>query len=423
MIQGEIHILPLPDLIQWLALTRRTGKLVLRQVEQSLELYFIKGEIAGGTDEALIAIDSAEKVHRALGRALARRAGRFAFSDDELPKWVASINLRLSAESTLYNLFSELHAGRPPSARSYLDNWTEAGKDFGLFTPDDALRLQVIDQLLKENFNVPAMPQLAARVLELTRAKNFSLRELGNLVLTDQAVAARVLRYANSARQGTEQEVTSLAQAVQRLGADEVVSIVLAAALQAHKIGRELFAAEKHRLWVYSSTAAFCARALAPGVGLERNLGFLCGLLMDFGRNVLYNIIQDLLSQGTNTKPISKKLIKKIVRDYHPSIGRVVGEKWKLPVTVIEVMAYHHCLEEAPSKNPYVAVAALADYLTNFALSTLRTELEAALADFPPERLVEHPAARILNLRTPSATTVLSNLPSLLDQALEFVAR
>jgi len=340
-----------------------------------------------------------------------------------LPKWVTLINLRLSTESTLYNLFSELHGTRPASAKSYLDNCAEAGKDFGIFTPADALRLQVIDQLLKEDFNVPAMPPLAARVIELTRAKNFSLRELGNLILTDQAVAARVLRYANSAGQGAEKEVTSLAQAVQRLGADEVVSIVLAAALQAHKIGRELFAAEKHRLWVYSSMAAFCSRALAPSVGLERNLGFLCGLLMDFGRNVLYNIIQDLLSQRTNTKPIAEGITKKIVRDYHPSIGRVVGDRWKLPTTVIEVMAYHHCLEEAPQDNPYVAVAALADYLTNFALSTTRPELEMALANFSPERLVEHPAARLLNLRTQGATTVLGNLPEIVDQALEFVAR
>ena len=421
MVQGEIHILPLPDLIQWLALTSRTGKLVLTQAARNLELYFISGEIAGGTDEALIAIDSAEKIHRALDRVLTWSVGHFAFSDGELPKWVALINLRLSAEATLYNLFSEAHEARQPSAKSYLDNWTEAGKDFGLFTTYDELRLQVIDQLLREDFNVPAMPQLAARVLELTRAKNFSLRELGNLVLTDQAVAARVLRYANSAYQGAEQEVSSLAQAVQRLGADDVVSIVLAASLQAHKIGRELFAAEKRRLWVYSSMTALCARALAPSVGLERHLGFLCGLLMDFGRNVLYNIIQDLLSHRTNTKPISERVIKKIVRDFHPSIGRVVGEKWKLPVAVIEVMAYHHCPEEAPADNPYVAVAALADYLANFALSRPRAELETALANFSPERLVAHPAARLLNLRTQGATQLLGNLPLLLDQALEFV--
>jgi hypothetical protein len=59
--------------------------------------------------------------------------------------------------------------------------------------------------------------------------------------------------------------------------------------------------------------------------------------------------------------------------------------------------------------------------MANFALSRPRTELEAALANFSPERLAAHPAARLLNLRTKGATTVLGNLPLLLDQALEFV--
>ncbi len=423
MIQGEIHALPLSDLIQWLALTRRTGKLTLTQSATSLEFYFIAGDMAGATDEALSVVDSAEKLQQTLGRVYDWQAGRFAFIDDELPKWVTLVNLRLSAESILYNLTSQFNEAQKPDTQLQLNAWAEAGKGIGLLTDDDAIRLRVVDQLLRDDFNVPAMPQLAIRVLELTRNKNFSLRELGSTILTDQAVAARVLRYANSARQGTEKEIDSLALAVQRLGTDEVVSVVLAATLQARRPGQELFAAEKRRLWVYSSIAAFFARTIAANVGLERNLGFLCGLLMDFGRNVLYTAVQDMLIGRSSPKQIPVQVIKKIVRDFHSRVGGVVGEKWRLPTTVTEVMAYHHCLEQAPPNNHYVAVAALTDYLVNFALNLQHLKFEEALADFSPERLVSHPAAPLLNLRTKGATQILSSLPSQLDQAQEFIAQ
>src|SRR6185369_9726035 len=101
MIQGEIHALPLPDLIQWLALTRRTGKLAITQGSHGVEVYFANGEIAGATNGDLNVADNAEKVHSALGSALAWQAGHFAFSDDELPKWASLVNLHLSAEATL----------------------------------------------------------------------------------------------------------------------------------------------------------------------------------------------------------------------------------------------------------------------------------------------------------------------------------
>jgi HD-like signal output (HDOD) protein len=144
---------------------------------------------------------------------------------------------------------------------------------------------------------------------------------------------------------------------------------------------------------------------------------------MDFGMTVLYSLIQQALGQRAKTEPAPMRIIEEIVRDYHPRVGRVVGEKWQLPAPVIETMAHHHCLDEVVNDKPYVAVAALADALTTFAFHTTRAGLEESLARFQPERLLAHRAAQFLGLSRDDASAVLKDLPHSLDQALDFMAK
>ena len=204
--------------------------------------------------------------------------------------------------------------------------------------------MEIVDRLMRDDFTVPVMPQLAAQIWELTSTEDFSLRELSRYVMSDQAVAARVLRYANSVINSRGQEIGSLNLAVQRLGASQVVNIVLAASLQTRPVGGEIFAAQKKQLWRHSVVKAFIAHPLAICAGLNPGTGFACGLLMDFGMNVLYALIQDVLRTKNPRNPLPLPVIDKIIRDYHARVGKVVGEKWDLPEAVVEAMAHHHSL-------------------------------------------------------------------------------
>lgn len=420
MIQGEIQTFPLPDLIQWLALTRRTGELTMAQGTHRLKFHFDRGKVAASSSSDLIEPDSPNHVRAAMAAALSWAWGHFVFRDTALPPEIAAANLYLSAEGLLLEAARLLDQNRQAIAQSGDDEYTESNGHSQTFTLADDLRLQIVDRLLKEDFRVPPMPQLAVRVLELTRDENFSLRTLGNLILTDQAIAAQILRLANSVLRGARREIDTLPVAVQRLGSDEVVNIVLTASLQARRSKQDIFAAHKRQLWMRSSAAAYFARAIAAKVNLDHNLAFLCGLLIDFGMNVLYTLIQEMLNRGTADN-MPKQVIAEVVQDYHCRIGCVVGEKWRLPESVIAAMQYHHCVEAAGTNRPYVATAALADYLATFALSQPRPELEAALASQLPEQLASHPAALLIPLNVRAAGDLLADLPRLLDQALELV--
>jgi HD-like signal output (HDOD) protein len=437
MIQGEIRTFPLTELIPWLALTRRTGMLVIAQgsdkghglavgsttatvstrtgVRSSVELYFVAGELVGATSAGRAPICNAEQIFDLLVTALHWRTGRFAFSKGTLPAWALSSNLRLPVEALRLEQAAQREAS--PSIKPNIETELVASSDS--FTWAERLRVHVVNQILQEDFKVPAFPALAARVLELTGDENFSLRALSDLVTKDQAIAAQVLRYANSALCGAGREVQSLEQAVQRLGVDEVVNIVLAASMQAHRRKYFRLDEELNRLWEQSAAAAFIARTVAQKTGLKGSVAFMCGLLMDFGATVLYSLMQDLLARRVIPPALQPQLVAEVIQDYHPRIGRAVGEQWQLPQAVIETMAHHHSLEECFFNQLYVGVAALADYLMNLTVNIPRAELQGVLECFPPGVLVGHPAGQLLQLNADTAVALLAALPRDLAQAHE----
>ena len=445
MIQGEIQTFPLLDLAQWLALTRRTGMLVVAQgsdrgyrlapdsgpapatsqirpgLQLSVEFYFLTGALVGASSAGRSALTNLEQVREMLANAAQWRTGRFAFSQGPLPAWALASHLRLPVDALLPEIIPVAPAGTVPEPFLDFSREGKASTSTQTFTLSESLRLQVVNQLLNEDLKVPAFPALATRVLELTSDENFSLRTLTEVVNKDQAIAAQVLRYANSALQGAGREVYSLEQAVQRLGADEVVNIVLAASLLAQRTKPTRFINESRRLWEFSLASAFTARTVAFKVGLKGSLAFMCGLLMDFGATILYSLMQKLMTERRIPSEIAPDLVEGIVWEHHPRIGRVVGEQWKLPQPVTETMANHHCTEESYYHHPYVAIAALADYLVTLAHNIPRAELADSLAHFPVDLIVAHPASQILRLTPDTSHQILAALPREIQQSQSLV--
>jgi HD-like signal output (HDOD) protein len=443
MLQGELYTFPLMDLIQWLAFTRRTGQLSLAQAPAPaqvggvsagvalaatpspaprlyVEIYFLEGRLTGAFLGGRGAAVDGQQLRAVLALVMNWRLGRFTFCPDEMPAWARSVPHPFAAEPLLRAAQTAAEAKRPLDAACLFEREQQGSGHSDTFTLAEHLRLYAVSRILKGDFTIPALPDLAVRVLELTSDENFSLRALGDLVIKDQAVAAQVLRYANSPLFGYTHRVDSLEQAVKRIGAGQVVNIVLAAAIQTQRQPQERFADEKNLLWKHSSAAAFIARTIAEKVELKGSLAFTCGLLMDFGTTVLYSIFQDLLQRRAIARTIPPQLIESVVWEHHMRIGRVVGERWRLPHVVIEAMAYHHALEQNYGGIPYVGVAALADYLATLAIHTPRIDLKPALERFSASLLVNHPAGKLIRLNAQQAVEVLLEIPQNLRQSQEF---
>ena len=150
-------------------------------------------------------------------------------------------------------------------------------------------------------------------------------------IVTDQVITAQLLKHANSALYSRGHVIESVPMAVQHLGAQTVTNLVLTLSLQSLVTGRDIFLEDRKLIWKHSLSCALLSRAIAPIARVERELVFLCGLMIDFGKSILLSLIHDLMNKQKEYQATPKTVIDYLVETYHPKVGGVVGEKWKMP--------------------------------------------------------------------------------------------
>ena len=137
--------------------------------------------------------------------------------------------------------------------------------------------------------DLPAMPQVAAKVLELSSDPDTSAQRLQQVIADDQAMTARILKIANSAMYSCSRRVKTLTEAIVMLGFNSIRSLVVtSAARNLYNTNSSRTGLKERLLWEHSIGAAFACRILAaeyaPNLTEE---AFLAGLLHDIGKLVL----------------------------------------------------------------------------------------------------------------------------------------
>jgi HD-like signal output (HDOD) protein len=417
-LQGEIQTMPLQDLLQWLELVHKTGTLSVESKGVRQQFYFRKGEITTASSSSYHSTDSEQSVKVIIVDTLQWEAGKFAFAEDHIPDEYTNVNLHLSPLQLVMDTAREMdeaaeaarQAGQTPVKR------VDVGRGF---TASENLRLAVVGQLLKGEFKVPLLPTGVNKILEITQRDNYSLRDLSEIIVTDQVITAQLLKHANSALYSRGHNIESVPMAVQHLGAQTVTNLVLTLSLQSVVTGRDIFLEDRKRIWKHSLACALLSRAVAPIARVEREQAFLCGLMIDFGKSVLLSLIQDLMHKQHEYQTTPKSVIDYLIETYHPKVGSVVGEKWKLPPAVLEAITCHHALVADSKYIRYVAVASLCDSV----LMDLGDD-QSPIPESPANaRTIEewlcNPAAQMLSLNAELMQRILELVPECQAYALQ----
>src|SRR5262245_31222855 len=141
--------------------------------------------------------------------------------------------------------------------------------------------------IAERRLELPVLPMVATQVLSLGQNEATDPAKLSAVIHCDQALAAHVLRIANSAAYAGGVACGSLPQAVSRLGMPSITDIAVAVAVQGAVFAGdgcgELFA----QLWRHSVMTAFFSKEIARTRRRSAEVAFLCGLLHDIGKAVL----------------------------------------------------------------------------------------------------------------------------------------
>lgn len=191
--------------------------------------------------------------------------------------------------------------------------------------------------------DLPPLPHVAARALALIEDPDTTAGQLSALLGGDTALAARVLKIANSAMFSRQREITTINQAVMTVGFKTLKGIIIAATLR--QLNREFGKIEK-LIWENSACSAIGALRITQA--LKRpyvDEAFLLGLLHDLGKLILmrqvakdYSKLVGLTKEGRTFVDVEQEHLGFT----HALIGALVAKKWNFSLETCQIILHHH---------------------------------------------------------------------------------
>jgi diguanylate cyclase (GGDEF)-like protein len=204
---------------------------------------------------------------------------------------------------------------------------------------------------------LPSIPSVILEVMSLCRKESVEVKDLVKTLNRDPALTARLLKIANSALYGGRGAITTLEDAVRRLG----VKSVMLAALSFSLTGVLPVSAKAGEYDI----EAFWRRAMVEGVAartfaqrLQRcndSEAFTCALLMDLGvplfNKALPTEYGTLISRMDAGHPdVADE--DSVVGGNHAELSGFLFREWKLPEYLADAVTHHHDPDAIGERSP-----------------------------------------------------------------------
>jgi putative nucleotidyltransferase with HDIG domain len=251
-------------------------------------------------------------------------------------------------------------------------------------------------------------------VIQLIQNADVDLGELARTIEYDPGLTSNILRLANSAYFGCPRSISTMREAVVRLGMNTMFQLVVTSAagpLMRKPIkGYDL---PSGKLWEHSVAVAIGVQQLAATLGIKPpDYTFTAALLHDVGKVVLGTFLEvdagpimDLAFEEQISFEVAEQQVLGID---HAEIGAILLEDWNLPKYIVDVVRWHHQPEHFSGNTLVVDLVHVADNLSM--LGGIGTGSDG-LNYCPSEEVTEK-----LNITTHIAESVICKILIGLDQ-------
>jgi HD-like signal output (HDOD) protein len=208
------------------------------------------------------------------------------------------------------------------------------------------------EEVIQNLGDLPPLPQVATRVIQISEDSDTSSEELQNLIRTDQALSAQVLRIANSAMFGMYREVTTLTQAILTLGFSTARAVVLASSVK-DLFNRGPAGPQARLLWEHALATAITGSAFGKAMKFpEPEEVFLAGLMHDIGKSVLLLKFPErygALLEGIRDQATDGLALEADAFGFdHAMVGEALLRSWKIAEGFHAAVRWHHDPFQAP---------------------------------------------------------------------------
>jgi putative nucleotidyltransferase with HDIG domain len=283
----------------------------------------------------------------------------------------------------------------------------------------ESLEVAIQERVAAGTLRIPPYPAVAVRVQEALGRKDAGLAEVAQLVGADAVLAASILRCANSILYRRGPPVTDLLQGITRIGAAEVLRLLLASGLSTGAQAVGSLVSVRRIIWIEGLVSAAICQELARIRGLRTEEAFVLGLLHDFGKIVTSSALEALLEEGKFEVRCPLETWAAVVERQHVAVGMATAAAWKLPALVGEVIAAHHAAPDAVRcRDPrLLEVVKHADQVVGLVLTRTRvtsgdlSRIAGLTADerSAVERVIENVPDFVAAFETPAAAAFVNS--------------
>lgn len=212
--------------------------------------------------------------------------------------------------------------------------------------------------LASQPIELPIFHPVALKLQKMLSDYDFTVDEVSQIANEDMSLASQMLKIANSPMYMGRSKVATIKEAVIRLGAQQVINLVIAAS-QAAVHSSSNPAVEKYMkdLWLHSHGCAIGSKWLAHACGMRgvADETYLAALLHDVGKLYLLKSIEKLVGAGVINSLFDDELILEIFEAMHVEQGYRLMQHWNFPAMYCDVIRDHHA-EEWDTVNKMLAI-------------------------------------------------------------------
>jgi putative nucleotidyltransferase with HDIG domain len=220
-----------------------------------------------------------------------------------------------------------------------------------------------------KDIKLPEMPSTAFELNEVVADPFASVHRIAEVVNKSPSLAALLLRIVNSSFYGFPSKIDSISRAVTLIGTREITGLALGISIVNvfKDIPKDLL--DMSSFLKHSLACGILSRILAANKNLPQTEQlFVCGLLHDIGRLIIYQYFPDQAKTLLNLAATSDKLLYQLENSYlggkHTFIGKYLLKTWKLPFELENNVFYHH--NPSAAHHPVKAtIVHLADIMVN----------------------------------------------------------
>lgn len=189
-------------------------------------------------------------------------------------------------------------------------------------------------------YRPPPLPSVAMELLALSNKADARASDVVRLLEQDEMLAGNVMRLVSSPIYSGRNPISTLKEAVVRLGFKLVRDMVFEVALRSGVFDLAEYSETVAQVQRHSTVTAYIARIVCQKSRLDGDHAFICGLLHDAGFAGLLFAVTHF--EGAESPPLEQLWTE--VDALHERASGILAKLWGLPPMMAEVVGHHHHL-------------------------------------------------------------------------------